>query len=249
MAELPIFFWISAVAAVLLAGIGKAGFGGGAAMAATPLMALTIPVADAAAIMLPLLITCDLFSVHHYRSRMDRPSVQILLAGAVLGIAAGTLLFGYLRGNERILRLGVGLLAIVFVIFQALRTAIFGLLKEYKPHPIWGIGLGALSGFTSTLIHAGGPPVAIYLLPQKLPRDRFVGTTVIYFAVLNALKLIPYSSLGLLHLGQSRVILVLAPLAFVGVRLGIYLNQRFSEAWFSRVIYVILLLTGLKLIF
>ena len=100
MPDYPVSFWISAITAVLLAGISKAGFGGGVAMVATPLMALTIPVTDAAAIMLPLLIACDMFSVLHYRSRMERSCVQVLLAGGVLGIVAGAWLFGYLEAMK-----------------------------------------------------------------------------------------------------------------------------------------------------
>jgi hypothetical protein len=108
--------------------------------------------------------------------------------------------------------------------------------------------MGAISGFTSTLAHAGGPPVAMYLLPQKFPRDLFVGTTVIYFAVVNLVKLIPYHTLGLLRVGDLATIMILAPLTYVGVRLGIYLNRRFTDLWFNRLVYTILFLTGVQLV-
>ena len=108
--------------------------------------------------------------------------------------------------------------------------------------------LGILSGFTSTLAHAGGAPVAVYLLPQRLSRELYVGTTVIVFAALNGMKLPPYIWLELYHLGNLATVAVLAPLTFVGVRLGILLNRRFSDLWFNRVIYGILLVAGVKLV-
>ena len=49
-------------------------------------------------------------------------------------------------------------------------------------------------------------------------------------------------------MGNLTTILILAPLAYVGVRLGVYLNERFTDTWFNRVIYVLLFLTGVQLI-
>lgn len=108
--------------------------------------------------------------------------------------------------------------------------------------------MGALSGFTSTLAHAGGPPVNIFLLAQKLPRDQFVGTTVIFFACLNVIKLVPYCGLGLLRTDILATTVVLSPLCYVGVRLGIFLNRRYSKLWFDRTVYALLFLTGVQLV-
>ncbi len=246
--DYPMAFWFLAVVAVVFLGIAKAGFGGGIGIIATPLMALMIPVADAAAILLPLLIVGDVFSVAHYRGRFDRRSIKLMVPGSVFGIAAGAFFFGYFSQNERVLQIGLGILSVLFVGFQAGRAVILGYLEQRKPHPATGVLMGAAGGFTSTIAHAGGPPVTMYLLPQRMPRDLFVGTTVIFFASINQIKLIPYYALGILQIGHLMTILLLAPLSFVGVRLGIYLNRHFSEVWFNRLVYTILLLTGIQLI-
>jgi uncharacterized membrane protein YfcA len=244
----PTAFWISAVAAVVMVGIAKAGFGGGVGGVATPLMALTISVADAAALMLPLLIICDFFSVKHYRGHFHRRSVGLLFSGSVAGVALGAWFFGYFSGNERMLQIGIGVLALVFVAFQLLRAVLTGLLQARHPHAAEGVLMGVVSGFTSTLAHAGGPPVSIFLLPQRLPRQLFVGTTVVFFASLNLIKLVPYYQLDLLRLGNLATTLVLAPLCYVGVKLGIYLNGRFNDLWFNRVVYGVLGITGVQLV-
>ncbi len=241
-------FWITAGSAILLIGISKAGFGGGVGAVATPLMALTIPVTDAAAILLPLLIIADMFSLRHYWGVYDRKSIRLMLPGAVVGIFLGALFFGYFSDNERVLKLGLGILSLVFVAYQMLRSLLMGALVKSEPPPAAGVTLGAVAGFTSTLAHSGGAPATIYLLPQKLPRHIFVGTNVIFFALLNLMKLAPYGYLGLLRVGNITTILILAPLAYVGVRLGIFLNRHFSEVWFNRLVYTLLFLAGIELV-
>jgi uncharacterized membrane protein YfcA len=246
--EYPALFWVTAVFAMILIGVSKAGFGGGVGAIATPLMALTISVTDAAAILLPILIVADLFSLRHYWNIFDRRSLSLMIPGALVGIALGAFFFGYFSDNERTLKLVLGIVSLLFVAYQAIRIFLLGALLKSKPPAVAGVLLGGAAGFTSTLAHAGGPPATIYLLPQQLPRQIFVGTNVIFFFILNLVKLVPYSVLGLLRVGNLGTIVILAPLTFLGVQLGVYLNRRFSDRWFTYVIYALLLLTGLELV-
>jgi uncharacterized membrane protein YfcA len=241
-------FWLTAVLAIILIDISKAGFGGGTGLIATPLLALTIPVAEAAALLLPLLIIADIFSIYYHWRNIDRSIIRLMVPAAIVGIIIGAFFFGFFSQNERILKVGIGVLSVAFVIFEIFRTQIFDRLKEARPSPTTGIFFSTLAGFTSTLAHAGGPPATIYLLPLRLSRQVFVGTTIAFFTAVNLIKLIPYSYLGLLRLGNLTTILVLAPLAFVGVKIGVFLNGRFTDKWFNRIIYTILFLTGLQLI-
>ena len=246
--DYPAIFWLAAAMAVILMGISKAGFGTGIGVVATPLIALTISAADAAAVLLPLLIVADLFALRQYHSRFDKSNLIQLTAGALIGISIGWFFFGYFSHNERILKMGIGLLALAFVVFQFLRTIVLGALASRKPKPGEGVFWGTVAGFISTLAHAGSPPVLIHLLPQKLPRDVFVGTNVIFFMIMNLVKLIPYGQLGLLRVGNLTAILLLSPLAYVGVKIGVALNQRFNDLWFNRIIYFALALTAFQLI-
>lgn len=146
------------------------------------------------------------------------------------------------------LRVGVGLLALGFVFFQVGRSLIMGALTQTRmPAPV-GALLGALAGIGSTLVHAGGPFVAIYLLPQQLPRTLFVGAAVVLFGSMNFITIIPCAYLGLIRPGALTAVLILAPLAFLSARLGIWLNQRFDNTWFQRTVYALLFLTGVQLI-
>ena len=241
-------FWVCAIVAVIFVGIAKAGFGGGVGMVATPLLALTIPVTTAAALMLPILMACDVFAVRHYRQCFDHRSFKMLLPGAFIGVGTGAFFFNHFHDNQRVLQVGMGILALAFVLVQAMQVLVLNILKKRRPSASEGVFMGALSGFTSTLAHAGGPPVNIFLLAQNLPRDLFVGTTVIFFACLNVIKLVPYCGLGILKMDILLTTLVLSPLCYVGVRVGIFLNRRSTNQWFYRIVYALLFLTGVQLV-
>lgn len=247
--DLALFSWAIIMLSVLIIGISKGGFGGGLSVVATPLLAMTMPVAEAAALLLPILIAADVFLVYGYREDIDWSNMRIHLPWAILGIGAGSLAFNYLADNERAFKLVLGIISLAFVAYQGGRGVIFGRLeKTVYPHYVRAI-LGAITGFTSTIAHVGGPPLTISLLPQKLPRQTYVGTFLLFFLLLNLIKLIPYSYLGLLRVGNLSLTLLMLPIVGVGAVIGRWLNGRFNEQTFQIVMYVFLTLTGLQLIF
>ena len=238
------FFYACAVPAILLMGISKGGFGSGAGLFATPLMALTVPIPQAAAIMLPILIVMDVTGLWAYRGRYSRENLKLILAGGVIGIAIGALTFRYL--SDAWIRVILGAMSIAFVAQRYLvRSAAAVAAPRSTPR---GFFWSAVSGVTSTIAHAGGPPLSIYLLPQRLEKSVLVGTTVVFFAVVNLVKLVPYAWLGLFDARNISTSAVLVPLAPVGIFLGVKIMRRLPEAIFYRVCYAILLVVGAKLL-
>ena len=240
-----ILFYTISIMAVLLIGISKSGFGSALAVFGVPLMAMVMPPAQAAAIVLPLLILLDLFNLYHYRSQFDRKNFYILLPSSIIGVVIGTLTFQYLTDAH--IRIMIGGIGVIFVIFY-----LWGQRKEQsqtEPDRVRGSFWGVIAGFTSFGVHAGGLPVNIYLLPQRLDKTLFVGTTVILFAILNWIKLIPYAILGQLHVDNLLTSLILAPFVPVGFWLGIKLHDRVNEKLFYNLAYFFLFVTGLKLLY
>ena len=248
LADHTTFFWVTAVLAVLFIGIAKGGFGGGVGVLATPLLSLTMPVAEAAALLLPILIVADILNVFRYWSVVDWKITRFLLPAGLAGIVLGSFFFNYMADNERLLKVMMGSIALGFVIFQLSRRLIFGRLeKQELPAGLRAI-LGVTAGFTSTVAHVGGPPITIYLLPMRLPRAVYVGTFLMFFFVVNLVKLIPYGILGLLEIGNLPLTLVLLPLVYLGSRLGNWMNKNVSEFYFQIILYTLLTLTGIQLI-
>ncbi|MBK8185332.1 MAG: sulfite exporter TauE/SafE family protein [Candidatus Competibacteraceae bacterium] len=238
-------FYLCAIPAVLLTGISKGGFGGALGGLAVPLMALAISPVQAAAIMLPVLCLMDWVGLKPYWRQWDSANIRILLPGGLIGVVAGTLSFGLL--SENVIRLLIGALAVLFAL-----TNLSGFAASQKPAAPSvpkGVLWSAVSGFTSFLAHAGGPPVMMFLLPQRLDKTVYVATINLFFLVTNAVKLLPYAGLGQFSAANLVTSLLLVPLVPFGVWLGLWLHRRFDQTWFYRIAQIGLLLTGLQLIY
>lgn len=238
------FFFAVAIPAVLVMGVSKGGFGSGLGLMATPLVALAVPTPQAAAIMLPILLVMDATGLVAYRGTFHRAQLGLLLAGGVAGIALGALTFRFF--SEAMIRALLGAMALVFVAHRMRAGGTSA--PALAPSKAKGFFWSTLAGLSSTIAHAGGPPLNVYLLPLKLDKAILVGTTVIFFAVINAVKLVPYVWLGLFDARNLLTSLVLAPLAPVGILLGVWLLRRMSQELFYRIAYAMLVIVGVKLL-
>jgi len=238
-------FYACAIPAVLIMGISKGGLGSGLGIIATPLVALAVPAPQAAAILLPILLVMDAVGLFAYRGVFDRRHLGLLLAGGIAGTVLGALTFRYF--SDAMIRAMLGAMALAFVVHRV-RS---GLATPAAAAPSRAKGLfwSTVSGLASTISHAGGPPLSVYLLPLRLDKAVLVGTTVIFFAVINAVKLVPYAWLGLFDARNLATSLVLAPLAPVGILLGVRLQRRLSQDTFYRVAYALLAVVGSKLLY
>jgi uncharacterized membrane protein YfcA len=238
-------FWAVSVPAVLLAGFGKAS-GNGLGMVAVPLMALAMSPAAAAAVMLPILIAMDLLGLWAWRGRADAAVLRTVLPGAMLGIAIGSLAFFAL--DVRWVKAILGVESVAFALHRIVARRAIAAAPARTPSRWAGGFWGTVSGFTSTLAHAGSPPLMQYLLPLKLDKERLVATTVIFFTVVNVAKLPPYAALGLLDASGLAASLALAPLVPLGYWAGVRLVRRLPEPVFHQLLVGSLLLIGIKLL-
>ena len=234
-----------AIPAVLLTGLSKGGFGGGLGMLATPLLALTIAPVRAAAIMLPILVMMDIVALRSYRGRVNWRIVRQMIPGALAGIALGWATAAYVDDN--VFRILVGLIAVVFAVNQFLADR---LKREPAGESLARAGFwGVIAGYTSFVAHAGGPPFNAYALPLKLEKLIFAGTSVVFFAIVNAVKLVPYLALGQFNRGNLHVSAWLMPVAIVGVLLGVWAVHRVSQALFYNITYIAMIVIGTKLLY
>ncbi len=237
-------FYCAAIPAILLMGISKGGFGSGVGILATPLVALTVPTPQAAAILLPILLVMDATGLWAYRGSWSRENMRLILPGGLAGVLLGTAVFGY--ASEPAVRLCIGSIALAFVAHRLLLDPARAAARD--PSRPKGFFWSAVSGLTSTLAHAGGPPLSVYLFPLKLDKAVFVGTTVVFFAVINAAKVGPYLWLGLFDRSNLVTSLVLVPLAPLGIALGVACMKRVSQELFYRICYSALVVVGAKLV-
>ncbi|MEO1250502.1 MAG: sulfite exporter TauE/SafE family protein [Pseudomonadota bacterium] len=241
----PVFYAL-AVPAILLVGISKGGFGGGLAMLAVPMLSLAIDPITAAAIMLPILCAMDVVGLWAYRKTWDGAILKLIVPAAIVGIVLGALTFRYM--SAPLIQIIIGLISVLFTL-DYVRKRMGGNPEPRSPSTISGGFWSAVSGFTSFVAHAGSPPLSIYLLPLRLNKTIYVGTTVIFYAVVNYVKLIPYGLLGQFSGANLTSSLILLPLAPLGTYLGVRLHHKISEPLFYGICYVALFVIGVRLIY
>ena len=209
--------------------------------------ALVLPPVQVAAIMLPILCLMDLVGVWAYWRKWEPKVLTRLALAAVIGIAVGTVTFHVMEAW--MIRLLIGVIALGFTGNYLQKRLRRRQTTGFRPGWASGWLWGAVSGFTSFTAHAGGPPVNVYLLPLGLPKTQYQATTVGFFLLVNYVKLVPYTALGLFSSENLATSAVLFPVAVAGILAGIWLHDRVPTGLFYTACYIFLALTGVKLIY
>ena len=237
----PLFYML-AIPAIVALGIGKGGFAG-AGMISTPLLALVMPPLQAAAILLPILLCQDMMSAWFYRRCWSAWNLKVLLPGAVVGVLAAWGFAAYVPNAY--VEIAVGVIGIAFVLWSWLARVP---AEPRRPSVPMGMFWGSLAGFTSTIIQVGAPPYQVHILPQRLDKFTLIGTTVIFFGLVNWMKVIPYLALGQLSTETLGTSLVLLPGAIATNIFGLWLARRVPAVQFYKIAYVLVFIISIALI-
>jgi uncharacterized protein len=238
------WFWFLAGLATLFVGGSKGGLPL-IGILAVPLMALQISPVVAAGLLLPIYIISDMYGLWIYRKSYDTRNIAILVPAAAIGIGVGWATASITK--EAVVTLLVGIIGLAYCI-----DAIVKARRNLPPRPAdvpRGLFWGSLTGFTSFVSHSGAPPYQMFVLPQRLEKMVYAGTSTITFAIINLLKLPPYWFLGQVNVGSLRIAVILAPIAIIGALLGYRLTKIIPEKAFYRIVEIALFLVSLKLIY
>ena len=235
-------FYLLAIPAITALGLGKGGFAG-VGMISTPLLALIMPPLQAAAILLPIVLCQDVISAWTYRRRWSAWNLKVLLPGSVVGVNAAWLFAAYVPNAY--VEIAVGVTGVCFALYNT-----FGKVPSQPRRPSVPAGMfwGSLAGFTSTIIQVGAPPYQVHILPQRLDKFTLIGTTIIFFALVNVMKLVPYFALGQFSPRTLATSAVLLPFAIATNFFGLWLARRTPTELFYRITYLLMFLISLALI-
>jgi uncharacterized membrane protein YfcA len=250
---MPSVWWALAGFAIFLIGVTKSGFGSGVGLMIVPMMAIAmghVPGRGSEAalgLLLPLLIAGDFIAVWQYRRLFSLNIVRKLLPGTAAGVVIGGLmLWGFHQYKDivgSLIRIEIGIESILLVSLHWWRLY-RGVQHHLLPEPLRSHLTGGFSAVSSTLAHAAGPIVAMYLLPLQLDRQLFVGTCAIYFFILNTAKLPAYAFSGQFSHASPMFALQFLPLVVLGALAGVWLNRRISDKLFTRVVYAVTFILG-----
>lgn len=247
-------FWLFCGLAVLFQGIGKSGFAGGLGLLSVPMMVLVMPVDKVAATLLPILILCDINAVYYHWNNRDWSIVLRVFLPSIIGIVLGAALWWRIGAAgveawELPLKRLVGIVGLAFAcyIFAKEMSMAWAGRHRLGRRAAWGFGIAA--GFASTLIHAAGPIVNLYIFSQGLGKTLFVGTVAWTFLLINATKLPFYAAAGLVDRSVLVFDLALVPLIPLGSWLGHWMHHRVPERPFNWLVLVLTLLAAVQLVF
>ena len=240
------WFYAAAFLGTFLIGMSKSGFLPGIGSLGVPLMALTISPMQAAAIQLPLLVATDLIGIWNYRREYHWPNLRLLLPAAFLGVGAGWATIAWV--TEAHVRIMVGLIGVVFTLNYWFGRKPPEDAPPIEPDRARATFWGGLSAYTSFFAHAGGPPYSVYILPQRLPNTLYAGTTIMFFSLVNLLKVPPYFMQGQLTAGNVKTSVLLFPVAWISTLIGIWLVRWVPAKPFYRLLYGCQFVISLKLL-
>ena len=243
--EINLLFFLYVVPAIIIFGIAKSGLGGSIALISIPLMTVVMPLTEALAIILPILILSDFTAIYKFRKEFDLDTLKLIVPFAAIGIFIGSITFSYF--SEDLLKFIVGLMGFLF-------SSHYFLFKKNKIIPakksfLKGSVCSTVAGFTSFCVHAGGTPTSIYFLPLRLKKEIYVGTRVIFFTFVNLIKFPIYIHLSMVTLESFKQSLMLFPLSVVGILIGYQILKHVKESLFYNIIYILILITSSNLVY
>ncbi|MFA7237630.1 MAG: sulfite exporter TauE/SafE family protein [Phycisphaeraceae bacterium] len=273
----PLLSWLLAIAAVIILGIAKSGFGSGVGIIAVPLFVFAFgDPTRAMGALLPMLLAADILSVIHHHDHVDRHNLRVLTPGTLAGILIGAIALFVLIGRPHLgwmpdawtgsvaggggqthanikdaakqkMEMVIGVICLLYVVGDQIKARYAPQMK-LKATWLSGSITGFLAGVVSTIAHAAGPILTIFFLGQHLEKRRFVGTAVAFTLIFNTVKLLPYFLLGLLVPDTLWPGLFLLPAVPLGTYLGLVMHRRMSDTVFRWSILIITAISGVQMI-
>lgn len=242
----PTVVLIMIVFVIFMISLSKGGLGGMLGALATPMMALVMPANQVLGLLLPFMLLADVFAVALHWRKWNGRLVWLLTPGAVVGVTIGT--FFIANAPTNVLKIGLAIIALVFVVYKLFEKRLLASL-HYQERNWHGWLAGTAGGFASSLAHSGGPPISIYLMLQEVTPSVFIATAVLFFAILNWIKVPYYLYIHLFDFQRLWQLAWIAPIVPMGAWLGSWMATKISKEVFDTIIVVLLAVTALLLIF
>lgn len=231
----------------------KNGVGVGAGIFLLPFLSLVLPAKFALGLGAPTMLVSDITGVVYYWKEWDKKELLLLLPPAFLGVILGASIIKSVP-NE-VFRFWVGIFAAAFSVYHLLKLK-FPKHEETarrsggisRPRKLLSVLFGFLGGLASSVIHAGGLVMSVYLIQSSKDKRAFVGTFVLFFAITNSLKVMAYLRIDILTAKMALLVAGISPLIILGGFLGNVLNKRVSQKAFRVIVLSVILIIGISLL-
>jgi uncharacterized membrane protein YfcA len=243
-------FTLVVLLTAIFIGLSKGGFGGPVLVSfLTPILSQVMPATQAVGLVLPLLIIGDVIAVMIYWKQWDIQQVKLMLPLAIVGILLGSALLLALAESHQdlVMRRILGAFTLMFVIYRVARSQFQN--AHYVPRKWHGQLVGWASGFGSALANLGSPPFTAYMLMQDVSPTIFIGTSTLFFFIVNVLKLpMTLLSSNVLNLHTLVSVLWVIPVIPAATWVGRQFTIRVAQERFEQLILVMLFIMSLYML-
>lgn len=239
--------WIQCLVVMLtafLVGFSKTGVGG-VLMLVIPVLASAFGGKDSTGVLLPILLVGDVFAVWSYRQSIDWKKALAPLPWALIGLFIGAVVGRVIDDQVFVVLIGV---IILFCLGVLVYTEKMGKNSAVPTGTWFYVTAGILSGFATMIGNAAGPIFSVYLLALGLQKNDFMGTTALFFFIINSIK-VPIQIFAWHNIDLQSFILaaVMLPMVALGAALGLFVIKKINEKFFRYLIIGITALSALRL--
>lgn len=206
-------------------------------------------------VMLPLLLSSDLWAVGFYRKHADWALIRSLVLPIAVGMVCGGIILWQIENNDLFKRLlgGVVLGLITVDVVRRMQATRSGSNSTVDAgslrHRVFSVSMGAATGVATTLGNAAGPIMSIYLFSRGLDKKAFMGSMAWMFLLINASKVPLYVNLNMITADTLLLNARMLPGIVVGALTGRWVLQHIPQVWFLRLVLGLAFLASLRLCF
>lgn len=222
---------------------GMSGFGAG--LIATPLLAFMLPMHVIVPVNGLLVFVLFVFLTIRDRNSVIWRELKLLAVPTLIGVVAGLFLFRSLDNSLLLVMLGSFLVAYAAYM---LVVHLFG-LPELRCSERWAAPVGFAGAFIDTLFGGGGGTlVVIYMHARGIGKMQFRATVAVLWFIEMIARISGYTLAGYYTASTLLLVAVLLPMVWAGTWVGEHISNRISQETFSRILAVMLMLSGISLL-
>lgn len=177
-----------------------------------------------------------------YRSSFNLGAILPLALAAVVGIPIGVWLLGVVPEDIVITILGI-------VIAGYAVYALLGIRLPAMKHPAWAYSMGFLAGILGGAYNTSGPPAVIYANCRRWAPVEFKTNLQGFFFITNIFVIANHGLRGNLTVDVWTIFLWSLPAVTLGILAGIGLGRKLSPEMFRKIVLILLVVLGLRLVF
>ena len=237
--------WLAISFAIFLLGMAKSGIKG-IGIIIVMILAFVFGEKASTGVLLPLLISADIFAVIYYHRHAQWSFIKKLIPWMILGVLVGVLTGNYITEELFKKIMAIIIIGSVGIMFYFENKKLLNIPNNF----LFSSSTGFLAGFTTMIGNLAGPISNIYFLAMRLPKNEFIGTAAWLFFIINVFKF-PFHVFVWKTINKETLVLnsIMIPIMIIGFFIGVRIVKLISNVNYRRFILFVTALGGFILLF